>query len=56
MTFKDEVMMFWICCLVLLAFLVRHLLDAAEVLANQVATFSLTGLPELLRMFAGHLR
>ncbi|HYL61451.1 MAG TPA: hypothetical protein VE077_02440 [Candidatus Methylomirabilis sp.] len=56
MTFKDEVMMFWICCLVLLSFLVRHFLGAAEVLAHQAAALSLIGLPEMLRLFVGHVR
>ena len=55
MTLKDEVMMFWMCCLLLLLFLLHHVFGAAECLAQQAATLSLSVLPGMLRLFGGHM-
>jgi hypothetical protein len=55
MTVKDELLIFWICCLVLISFFLRHLLGCAGYLVQQVASVSLIGVPGLLRLFVGHL-
>ena len=55
MTVKDELMIFWVCCLVLVSLVVRHLLGCAADLLQQVAALSLSVAPHLLQFFASHL-
>jgi hypothetical protein len=55
MTWKDELLMLWIFCSVLIAFAARHFLGGALDLVKQMAAFSLAYLPGLLHLLAGHL-
>jgi hypothetical protein len=56
MTWKDELLMLWIFCSVMIALAARHFLGAAVYLVKQMAVFSLAYLPGFLHMIAGHLR
>lgn len=56
MTVKEEVMIFWMCCVALLLFLLRHLLGAAECLTHQAAALSFVGLPGMLGLLAARIR
>ena len=56
MTWKDEVLLFWIFCTVVIAFAARHLMGEAFHLVEQMATFSAAYLPGLLHVVLGHLR
>ena len=55
MTWKDELLMLWIFCSVLIALAVRHFLGGAVYLVKQMAVFSLAYLPGLLHLLTGHL-
>jgi hypothetical protein len=56
MTWRDEVLLFWIFCTVVIAFAARHLMGEAFHLVEQMATFSAAYLPGLLHVVLGHLR
>jgi hypothetical protein len=56
MTWKDELLVLWIFCSVVIAFAARHFLGGAVYLVKQLAVFSLAYLPGLLHLLAGHLR
>jgi hypothetical protein len=54
MTVKDELLIFWICFVILIVFLARHLLDCAAVLMQHMAGLFLFTAPVLLRLFTAH--
>jgi hypothetical protein len=56
MTWKDELLMLWIFCTVVIAFAARHFLGGAVCVMEQMAAFSLTYVPGLLHVLARHLR
>jgi hypothetical protein len=56
MTWKDEFLMLWIFCAVVITFAARHLLGGAVYLVEHVAMFSAAYLPGLLHLVIGHLR
>jgi hypothetical protein len=56
MTWKDELLMFWIFCSVLITLAARHFLGGAVYLVEQLAACSLTYIPGLLHLLSGHLR
>jgi hypothetical protein len=55
MTWKDEFLMLWIFCSVVIALAARHFLGGAVYLVKQMAVFSLAYLPGLLHLLTGHL-
>jgi hypothetical protein len=55
MTWKDEVLMLWIFCTVVIAFAARHFLGEAVHLAEQIAAFSIAYVPGLLHLVVGRL-
>jgi hypothetical protein len=55
MTWKDELLMLWIFCTVLITFAARHFLGGAVHLVEQMAAFSIAHAPGLLHVLAGHL-
>ncbi|HZV88234.1 MAG TPA: hypothetical protein VFF95_11845 [Candidatus Binatus sp.] len=56
MTWKDEVLLFWIFCTVVIAFAARHLLGEAFHMVEQMAAFSFAYVPGLVHLLIGHLR
>jgi len=56
MTWKDELLMLWIFCAVVITFAARHFFGGAVYLVEQLAAFSLTYMPGLLHLLSGHLR
>ena len=56
MTWKDELLMFWIFFAVVIAFAARHFLGAAVHLVQQVGSCSIAHLPGLVHIVAGRLR
>ncbi|MGB2671966.1 MAG: hypothetical protein WA621_15145 [Candidatus Acidiferrum sp.] len=56
MTWKDELLMLWIFCTVVIVFAARHFFGEAACLLNQLAAFSLAYMPGLLHLLIGHLR
>ncbi|MGC1483053.1 MAG: hypothetical protein WA789_04600 [Candidatus Acidiferrum sp.] len=56
MTWKDEFLVLWIFCSVVIMFAARHFLEGAVYLVMQMAAFSLAYLPGLLHLFIGCLR
>ncbi len=56
MTWKDELLMLWIFCTVVITFAARHLLEEAVHLAEQLAAFSISYMPGLLHLVLEHLR
>jgi len=56
MTWKDELLMLWIFCAVVIAFAARHFFGGAVYLVEQLAAFSLAYMPGLSRVLIGHLR
>jgi len=56
MTWKDELLMFWIFFAVVIAFAARHFLGEAVHLAGQMASCSIAYLPGLVHALAGRLR
>jgi hypothetical protein len=56
MTWKDELLMLWIFCTVVMAFAARHFLGEAMYLVEKMAAFSLATAPGLLHLALGHLR
>jgi hypothetical protein len=55
MTLKDELMMFWVFCVVLITFVARHFFSGAVFLVEHVAATSVVLIPGLLHHLAGHL-
>ena len=55
MTWKDELLLFWIFCTVVITFAARHFLGGAIYLAEQMAAFSLAYVPALLHLLTRHL-
>jgi hypothetical protein len=55
MTWKDELLMLWIFCTVLITFAVRHFLGGAVHLVEQMAVLSIAYAPGLLHALARHL-
>ena len=55
MTWKDELLMLWIFCSVMIALAARHFLGGAVYLVKQMAVFSLAYLPGLLHLLARHM-
>jgi hypothetical protein len=56
MTWKDELLMFWIFCSVLITLAVRHFLGGAVYVVEHVAAFSAAYLPSMPHLLLGHLR
>ena len=56
MTWKDEVLMLWIFCTVVLAVVVRHFFGGPAHLVQQMAGFSAAYFPGLLHALAWRLR
>lgn len=56
MTLKDEFLIFWVICLVMITFAVRHFLGGMAYLAEQAAAFSIVYLPSLLHLLIGRMR
>lgn len=56
MTLKDEFLIFWIICLAVITFAVRHFFGGMVYLVEQMAAFSIVHLPGLLHLLIGNLR
>ena len=56
MTWKDELLMLWIFCTVVMAFAARHFLGGAVYLVEHTAASSLVYLPGLVHLLTLHLR
>ena len=56
MTLKEEFLIFWIICLVVIAFAARHFLGGMVYLVEQAAAFSIVYLPSLLHLLIGQMR
>jgi ACR3 family arsenite efflux pump ArsB len=56
MTWKDELLMLWIFCAVVITFAARHFFGGAVYLVEQLAAFSIAYMPGLLHVLIGHLR
>jgi hypothetical protein len=56
MTWKDELLMLWIFCTVVMAFAARHFLGGAVCIVEQMAASSLAYVPGLLHLLTGHFR
>ena len=56
MTWKDEVLLFWIFCTVVIAFATRHLLGEAFHLVEQMAAFGIACVPGVLHAVLSRLR
>jgi hypothetical protein len=55
MTWKDEVLVFWIFCTVVIAIVIRHFGGAVH-LVQQMAAFNAAYMPGLLHLVVGRLR
>jgi hypothetical protein len=55
MTWKDELLLFWIFCTVVITFATRHFLAGAIYLVEQMAAFSIAYVPGLLYLLTRHL-
>ncbi len=56
MTWKDEFLMLWIFCLVVITYAARHLFDGAAYLVEHVAAASVLCVPGLLHLLSGRWR
>ena len=56
MTWKDEVLMLWIFCTVVIAVVIRHFLGGPAHLVQQMAGFSAAYFPGLLHALVCRLR
>jgi len=56
MTWKDELLMLWIFCAIVISLAVRHFFGGAVYVVEQLAAASFTYLPGLLHLLNGHLR
>lgn len=55
MTWKEELLMLWIFCAVLMTFAARHFVAGAAQLVEQMAAFSIAYVPGLLHLLARRL-
>jgi len=55
MTLKDEFLIFWIICLVVITFALRHFIGGMVYLAEQAAAFSIVYVPSLLHLLMGRM-
>ena len=55
MTLKDELLIFWIFCMVVIGFLARHFFGGLVFLVGKLAAFSVVCVPGLLHLLVGHL-
>jgi len=55
MTWKDELLMWWIFCTVVISFAARHFLEGAVYVVEQMAAFSFAYVPGLVHLLTGHL-
>jgi hypothetical protein len=56
MTWKDELLMLWIFCTVVIAFAARHFLGGAVHMVEQMAACSLAYVPGIMHLLTRHLR
>jgi len=56
MTWKEELLILWILCSVLMTFAARHFLAGAIHLVEQMAAFSIAYVPGLLHVLTWRLR
>jgi hypothetical protein len=56
MTWKDELLMFWIFCSVLMTVALRHFFGGAVYVIEHAAAFCAAYLPGALHLMIGHLR
>ena len=56
MTWKDEVVLFWIFCTIVIAFAARHLLGEAFHLVEQMAAFGIACVTGVLHAVLSRLR
>ena len=56
MTLKDEFLMIWIVCVVVVTFAARHLFGGLVYLVEKIAAFSIVYLPGILHLPIGHIR
>jgi hypothetical protein len=55
-TWKDEVLLFWIFCTIVIAFAARHLLGEAFHLVEKMAAFGIACVPGVLHAVLSRLR
>ena len=55
MMLKDEFLLFWILCLVVITFAALNFWGGMVYLAEQAAAFSIAYLPSLFHLLIGHL-
>jgi hypothetical protein len=55
MTWKDELVMFWIFCTVVITFAAHHFFGGAVYMVEQMAAFNAVYLPGLLHLLARRL-
>jgi hypothetical protein len=56
MTWKDEVLLFWIFCTVVIAFAARHFAGEAFHVVEQMAAFRIAFVPAVLQVLLGRCR
>lgn len=56
MTLKDEFLIIWVICLVVITFAARHFFGGLVYLIEQTAAFSSVYLPSLLHLLIGQMR
>jgi hypothetical protein len=56
MTLKEEFLILWIVCLVVITFATRHFFGGLVFLVEKLAAFSIVCMPGLLHLLVGHLR
>ncbi len=56
MTLKDEILILWIFCVVVITFAARHFFGDMVYLAEQMAAFSIVYMPSLLHLLMSHSR
>ncbi len=54
-TWKDELLMLWIFCTIVIPFAARHCFGAADYLVEQMAMLSVAYVPALLSALTKHL-
>ena len=55
MTWKEELLMLWIFCTVVISFAARHFYGGAVYLLDQMAALSIASLPAFLHALTKHL-
>jgi hypothetical protein len=56
MTVKEELLIFWILCLVVIAYAVRHFFGGIAYLAEHMVAFNVACVPGLLRLMVWRFR